>query len=80
MEAAGRLLHRDWSRYDTGHVVFKPKHLTPEQLLQGYHWMYQHLFSLPSIWRRRPRDVRAVAPYLAMSLLYKRSNRASGTS
>lgn len=75
MEAAGRLLHRDWSRYDTGHVVFKPKHLTPEQLLQGYHWMYQHLFSLPSIWRRRPADIRAVAPYLAMSLLYKRSNR-----
>ncbi len=75
MESAGRLLHRDWSRYDTGHVVFRPRHMTPEQLLHGYHWMYQHLFSLGSIWRRRPGDFRAVAPYLAMSLLYKRSNR-----
>jgi radical SAM superfamily enzyme YgiQ (UPF0313 family) len=75
MEAAGRLLHRDWSLYDTGHVVFRPKHLTPEELLHGYHWMYQHLFSLPSIWRRRPEDARAVPPYLAMSLLYKKSNR-----
>jgi radical SAM superfamily enzyme YgiQ (UPF0313 family) len=75
MEAAGRLLHRDWSRYDTGHVVFRPRHMTPEELLHGYHWMYQHLFSLGSIWRRRPGDLRAVAPYLAMSLLYKRSNR-----
>ena len=75
MEAAGRLLHRDWSRYDTGHVVFRPKHLTPEELLHGYHWMYQHLFSWPSIWQRRPSDIRAVAPYLAMSLLYKKSNR-----
>ncbi len=75
MESAGRLLHRDWSLYDTGHVVFQPKHMTPEQLLHGYHWMYQHLFSLPCIWRRRPDDLHAVLPYLAMSLLYKKSNR-----
>ena len=32
-------------------------------------------FSHASIWRRRPADWRAVAPYLAMSYLYKRSNR-----
>ena len=75
MEAAGRLLHRNWSLYDTAHVVFRPKHLTPGQLLHGYHWMYQHLFSLGSIWRRRPDDARAVLPYLAMSMLYKKSNR-----
>ena len=28
-----------------------------------------------AIWRRRPKDWRAVLPYLAMSYLYKRSNR-----
>jgi len=28
-----------------------------------------------SIWRRRPEDWRAATPYLAMSYLYKRSNR-----
>ncbi|MGP8234222.1 MAG: hypothetical protein ACLQVW_02265, partial [Limisphaerales bacterium] len=27
-----------------------------------------------SIWKRRPRDVRALPPYLAMSYLYKKSN------
>ena len=75
MEAQGRLLHRDWSKYDTGHVVFRPMHMTPEQLLHGYHWMYQHLFSFQSIWQRRPRDIGAVPPYMAMSLLYKKSNR-----
>jgi hypothetical protein len=37
--------------------------------------MYQRLFSHASIWRRRPADWCAVAPYLAMSYLYKRSNR-----
>ncbi|MEW6303101.1 MAG: radical SAM protein [Verrucomicrobiota bacterium] len=75
MEAEGRLLHRDWSKYDTAHVVFQPKRVTVEQLALGYDWLYRRLFSLRSIWRRRPCDARAVLPYLAMSLLYKRSNR-----
>jgi len=75
MEAAGRLLHRDWSLYDTSHAVFRPRHMTPEELEEGYAWTYRRLFSPASIWRRRPQDWRAVAPYLAMSYLYKRSNR-----
>ncbi len=74
MEADGRLLHRDWALYDTAHAVFRPRHMSPEELEQGYAWIYQRLFSHASIWRRRPEDVRAVAPYLAMSYLYKRSN------
>ncbi len=75
MESEGRLLHRDWSRYDTAHAVFRPRHMSPEELEHGYGWMYQRLFSHTSIWRRRPGDRHAVAPYLAMSYLYKRSNR-----
>jgi radical SAM superfamily enzyme YgiQ (UPF0313 family) len=75
LEAEGRLLHRDWSLYDTAHAVFRPKHMSPEELEEGYAWMYQRLFSHASIWRRRPEDWRAAAPYLAMSYLYKRSNR-----
>jgi radical SAM superfamily enzyme YgiQ (UPF0313 family) len=75
MEAAGRLLHRDWTLYDTAHAVFRPKHMSPEELEQGYSWIYERLFSHTSIWRRRPEDWRAAAPYLAMSYLYKRSNR-----
>jgi radical SAM superfamily enzyme YgiQ (UPF0313 family) len=75
MEAEGRLLHRDWSLYDTAHVVFRPKQMTEDELAQGYAWLYGRLFSHASIWRRRPADWHAVAPYLAMSYLYKRSNR-----
>jgi radical SAM superfamily enzyme YgiQ (UPF0313 family) len=75
MEAEGRLLHRDWALYDTAHAVFRPKHMTPEELERGYSWIYQRLFSHASIWRRRPADWPSVAPYLAMSYLYKRSNR-----
>lgn len=74
MESEGRILHKQWSRYDTGHVVFRPKHMTADELAAGYAWCYQRLFSHRSIWRRRPRDRSAVVPYLAMSYLYKRSN------
>lgn len=75
MESEGRLLHRDWSRYDTAHAVFRPRHMTPEELERGYAWIYQRLFSHQSIWRRRPEEWQAVPLYLAMSYLYKRSNR-----
>jgi hypothetical protein len=44
-------------------------------LAEGYAWCYKRLFSHKSIWRRRPADWKAVPAYLAMSYLYKRSNR-----
>lgn len=75
MESEGRLLHRDWARYDTAHVVFRPRHMEPEELALGYDWLYRRTFSLASVWRRRPVDGSAVAAYLAMSALYKHSNR-----
>ena len=75
MNAQGRLLHKDWSQYDTAHVVFEPCHMSPEELADGYAWCYERLFSHRSIWARRPADVHAVPSYLAMSYLYKRSNR-----
>ena len=74
MEAEGRLLHKDWDRYDTAHVVFQPKCMSPEQLKEGYDRVYKRLFSLSSIWKRRPEKVTSVPAYLAATLLYKRSN------
>ena len=75
LESEGRLLHRNWDLYDTAHVVFQPKLMSPEELAAGYADCYSTLFSHRSIWKRRPHDARAVPGYLAMSYLYKRSNR-----
>ena len=75
MEAEGRLLHRDWEKYDTAHVVFRPRNMTPEELMLGYDWLYRRLFSHASIWRRRPEAAAALPAYLAGCYLYKRSNR-----
>jgi radical SAM superfamily enzyme YgiQ (UPF0313 family) len=74
MESEGRLLHKNWTLYDTAHVVFKPRRMTESQLFDGYAWCYHRLFSSASIWRRRPQDWRAVPAYLGMSYLYKRAN------
>ena len=74
MKREGRLLHERWDLYDTAHAVFRPKHMSPAELEEGYAWIYRRLFSHRSIWRRRPRAASAVAPYLAMSYLYKRAN------
>jgi radical SAM superfamily enzyme YgiQ (UPF0313 family) len=74
LEAEGRLLHKDWSLYDTSHAVFRPKWMRPQELEQGYAWLYERLFSHASIWRRRPQDRQAVLPYLAMAYLYKKAN------
>jgi radical SAM superfamily enzyme YgiQ (UPF0313 family) len=75
LESEGRILHRDWNLYDTAHVVFQPKHMSCDELDRGYAWCYDRLFSHRSIWKRRPTDSGAVLAYLAMSYLYKRSNR-----
>jgi radical SAM superfamily enzyme YgiQ (UPF0313 family) len=49
LEEEGRLLHNDWEKYDTAHVVFRPKKMTVEQLEQGFIWLYKKTLSLGSI-------------------------------
>jgi radical SAM superfamily enzyme YgiQ (UPF0313 family) len=57
IESEGRILHRNWEKYDTAHVVFKPAKMTPEQLQQGYFKLYKKALSFRSIgmrlWRAR---------------------------
>ena len=51
MDAQGRLVTRDWDRYDTRHVVYRPAKLSPEQLEAGYWWAYRQFYSWPNIVR-----------------------------
>lgn len=51
MEAQGRLVTRDWDKYDTRHVVYRPAKLSPEQLEAGYWWAYRQFYSWPNIVR-----------------------------
>jgi radical SAM superfamily enzyme YgiQ (UPF0313 family) len=47
----GRLLHQDWERYDTRHVVYQPTKLTPEALEAGYWRAYEQFYRWGSILR-----------------------------
>jgi radical SAM superfamily enzyme YgiQ (UPF0313 family) len=52
LEEEGRILHRDWSKYDSKHVVFSPSLLTPEELLEGHKKVIRRIYSFDSIYRR----------------------------
>jgi len=52
IEKEKRFIDRNWSNYGCGHVVFKPKNMTPEELQAGLHWAYKKTYSLPSIFTR----------------------------
>ena len=51
MEAAGRILHHAWDRYDTRHVVFAPARLDAATLERGYWRAYRTSYRWRSIWR-----------------------------
>ncbi|HEY3309920.1 MAG TPA: radical SAM protein [Desulfuromonadaceae bacterium] len=51
-EQEGRLLHKDWSRYNHAEVVFRPKLMTPEQLQQGWLETRREAYRWPSILKR----------------------------
>ena len=55
MAAEHRIVHRDWDRYDTRHVVFRPAGMDARTLESGYRRAYQDFYRWGSIWARRPR-------------------------
>jgi len=44
MQADGRLLHTDWSRYNDANVVFRPAKMSPERLLEGYLGLWRDFY------------------------------------
>ncbi len=56
LEGEGRILTRDWSLYDGQHVVFRPRGMTPEELLRGTEGAWKRAYSYGSIARRLARS------------------------
>lgn len=52
MEREGRIIDRDWSNYNTHKVVFQPKLMTPERLMDGYFSALRDCFTWPAIIKR----------------------------
>ena len=71
METEGRLLTRDWDRYNSrADVVFQPKAMSPDELLTGLRWVNQRFYSLPSIARRLARSPAGLWWTLPLNLAY----------
>src|SRR5581483_523863 len=51
LEAEGRITSRDWDRYDTRHVVYRPARLRPDALEAGYWRAYRDFYRWGSIVR-----------------------------
>lgn len=54
-EEEGRLLHREWNRYNHDEVVFKPKLMSPERLYRGWVEARKSVYSWGSIISRTRR-------------------------
>jgi len=52
LDREGRILTRDWSLYDTEHVVFQPAQMSPEELQEGYRRTWREWYTLRRIGRR----------------------------
>ncbi len=51
-EQEGRLLHKEWKRYNHAEVVFRPKLMTPEELYRGWLDVRKEAYRWPSIFSR----------------------------
>jgi len=80
MEAAGRIIDRDWSHYDFRHVVFRPERMTAGQLQAGADWIYSQFYRADRILGRFVRSLvrlRWCSAYLCLrlGLTYRYDNR-----
>lgn len=52
LEREGRIVERNWAMYDVQHCVYKPKHMTKEQLEQGTDRAWRAVYSTGNIMKR----------------------------
>ena len=68
-----RLLTKDWSKYDCKNVVFQPKNMAPEELLEGTKYVGRQIHSYSNIVRRYFSNVKR--NYALWTVIQNFSNR-----
>ena len=48
LDKAGRILTKDWSKYNQVDVVYQPKHMSPDELWQGARRVAKEFYSIPN--------------------------------
>lgn len=72
LEKENRIIDRNLDRYNTSHVVFKPARMSPEELKNGYLWVYKEFYSWRRIMQRIPDSAEQIAPYLMFNIMYRK--------
>lgn len=75
MEEQGRVLHHDWETFDTQHVVFKPRGLTPEALQEGYRRTMLEVHSEEKVRERLAGAKRNYTYYLSQNISFGKAIR-----
>ncbi len=52
LERSGRILHKNWNKYDVKSAVFIPKKMTPEELEREYKKLMRRIYSFGSIYNK----------------------------
>jgi radical SAM superfamily enzyme YgiQ (UPF0313 family) len=60
--AQGRIVDHHWEHYDLGHVVFRPRHMSAQELADGHARLLREFYSWPAIFRRAIRQWRYLEP------------------
>lgn len=71
LESEGRILSRDWERYDGQHAVFQPARMSPHELEQATEDAWRHAYSWRSMARRLRRTAAPWPVAMAANLGYR---------
>ena len=52
MEKENRIIDRDWTHYDMGHVVFKPRNMSVQALKEGHDRLCEKYYGIDEIYKR----------------------------
>jgi radical SAM superfamily enzyme YgiQ (UPF0313 family) len=74
-EREGRMISRDWSKFEFDNVVFTPRCMTPDELTRGVFYARKRFNSLASMVRRFPANMRMPLVYLAMNAAFYRNSK-----
>jgi radical SAM superfamily enzyme YgiQ (UPF0313 family) len=73
--ADGRIVDFDLRHYNTSRAVFRPRHMSPDELEAGYRGAYESFYSFKCICERIPEAAGQRTAYLLFNLFYRKYGR-----
>jgi radical SAM superfamily enzyme YgiQ (UPF0313 family) len=74
-----RIIDYNFDHYNTSYAVFKPRHMTPQELEFGYKMAYKKFYSTRSIFSRLPSSSSRRVPFLLFNFFYRKWGRFFST-